>query len=378
MEGAVASEAAEEVVGGAVSSDAETGKTINPAFIKRLSRLVANNCIVEGAPMTDCMWNKGKTILSLVLIVLLGVVAITSAMAAEGASEGAPPFQGKMFSSPDEAVKALIDACKGEDAQGLLAIFGPEGKEIISSGDEVNDKARRAQFLQDYEVNNRLEQQSPEVAILCVGKEDWPLPIPIVKNGDKWFFDAVAGKEEIINRRIGRNELEAVKVLRAYVDAQREYASEDRDGDGVSEFAQKFASEEGKKDGLYWPAKEGESLSPLGPFVAEASAQGYRKKEGGPTPYHGYCFKILHGQGKAAPGGEYEYVVNGKMILGYGLVAYPAEYGNSGITTFIVNQHDTVYEKDLGKDTATIASEMNKYDPGEGWKKVADEFLAVE
>lgn len=326
--------------------------------------------------MIHYRWNKGSAVLFLVLGILC-VAGMTTTMAAEGPA-AVPQPQGKTFSSPEEAVKALVDACKRDDAQGMLAIFGPEGEDIVASGDEVADKAQRAKLLEEYTLKNRLEQATPEVTILCVGKEDWPLPIPIVKAGETYYFDAAAGKEEIINRRIGRNELNAVKVLNGYVDAQREYASEDRDEDGVGEFAQKFASEEGKKDGLYWPAKEGEALSPLGPFVAEASAQGYRKKEEGPTPYQGYYFKILHGQGKAAPGGEYDYIMNGNMILGYGLVAYPADYGNSGIMTFIVNQHDTVFEKDLGEDTATLAAGMEKYDPDEGWKKVADEFLAAE
>jgi len=190
-----------------------------------------------------------------------------------------------------------------------------------------------------------------------------------VKKGEKWYFDAAAGKEEILNRRIGRNELSVIDVVHAYVDAQREYESEDRDDDGVQEFAQKVMSDEGKKDGLFWPAKEGEESSPLGPFAAEAVKEGYRKKEGGPTPYHGYYYKILTKQGKSAPGGEYDYVVNGNMILGYALIAYPADYGNSGIMTFIVNQDDIVYEKDLGPDTGKMAGSMEAYDPDETWEK---------
>jgi hypothetical protein len=255
----------------------------------------------------------------------------------------------------------------------LLAVFGPEGREIVSSGDEVADKAQRSKFVEDYEAKNHLEQKTPETAILSVGKEDWPLPVPMVKKGEKWYFDAAAGKEEILNRRIGRNELSVIEVMHAYVDAQREYAArKDRGNDTPGEFAQKLRSTEGKKDGLYWPVKEGEKESPFGPFVAEAVKEGYKKKKDAPTPYHGYYYKILKAQGKNAPGGEYEYVVNGKMILGFALLAYPAEYGNSGVMTFIVNQDDKVYQKDLGRETGKKAPAIEKYDPDQTWKNAEE------
>jgi hypothetical protein len=346
-----------------------------------------NNCTMEGKTMIYRTWNNVRAKLSLLYGVML-IIVVTTALAAEGPSKAAQQPQGKAFSSPEEAVKALVDACKRNDTQELLVIFGHEGKDIVSSGDAVADKAQRTRFVQGYEAKNRLEQKTPETTIICVGKEDWPLPVPIKKSGEKWYFDAAAGKEELLNRRIGRNELSVIPVMKAYVDAQHEYATMDPNGDGVTEFAQKFKSAEGKKDGLYWPVKEGESPSPLGPLVAKALKEGYGKKrlkEGNkkkseaptPTPYHGYFFRILTGQGKNAPGGTFNYVVNGKMVLGFGLVAYPAEYRNSGVMTFIVNQQDIIYQKDLGPDTAKIAGTMVKYDPDKTWKKVEKESLVA-
>jgi len=338
-----------------------------------------NNRTMEEKTMIYRAWKNVRAKLSLLLGVML-IIGITTAMAAEGPSKAAQQPQGKAFSSPEEAVKALMDACKRNDTKDLLTIFGPEGKDIVSSGDEVADKTQLSRFVQDYEAKNRLEQETPGTAILFTGKEDWPLPVPIVKCGEKWYFDAAAGKEEILNRRIGRNELSIIPLMEAYVDAQHEYASMDPNGDGVSEFAQKFKSDEGKKNGLYWPVKEGEKPSPLGPFAAQAVKEGYKNKTDkseGPTPYHGYFFRILTGQGKNAPGGTYSYVVKGKMVLGFGLVAYPAEYRNSGVMTFIVNQQDIIYEKDLGPDTAKIAGTMKKYDPDKTWKKVEKEALAT-
>jgi hypothetical protein len=218
---------------------------------------------------------------------------------------------------------------------------------------------------------NKLEKETDKKVTLVVGTHDWPFPVPIVKKGETWVFDTMAGKEELLNRRIGRNELNTIKVCLAYVDAQREYALKDRDGDGLLEYAQKFRSTAGKKDGLYWQAKEGEEQSPLGDLAARAVKEGYTSKKPGdnPVPYHGYFYKILKAQGKNAPGGAYDYVVKGSMIGGFALVAYPAEYGNSGVMTFIVNHDAVVYEKDLGKDTAKIASTMTKYDPDKSWKK---------
>jgi hypothetical protein len=280
--------------------------------------------------------------------------------------------QQKKFKTPEEAVKGLMDAVKSNDTKELLAIFGPAGKEIISSGDEVADKAGIEHFIKDYEEMNKLEKETDKKVTIVVGNREWPFPIPIVKKGETWVFDTMAGKEELLNRRIGRNELNTIKVCLAYVDAQREYVMKDRDSDKLLEYAQKFRSTKGKKDGLYWEAKEGEEQSPLGPLAARAVQEGYAGRKPGDNlvPYQGYFYKILKAQGKNAPGGAYDYVVKGQMIGGFALVAYPAEYGASGVMTFIVNHDGVVYQKDLGKDTAKITSTMTKYDPDKTWKKV--------
>jgi len=281
----------------------------------------------------------------------------------------------KSFQSPEEAGKALFEALRAGDTKELLAIFGPAGKEVISSGDEVADKAARERFVKSYQAMNKLEKETDKKVALIVGNHDWPFPVPIVKKGETWVFDTMAGKEELLNRRIGRNELNSIQTCLAVVDAQREYAMKDRDSDKLLEYAQKFWSTKGKKDGLYWETKEGEEQSPMGNFTAQAAKEGYTPKKPGekPRPYHGYYFKILKAQGKNAQGGAYDYVVNGKMIGGFALVAYPAEYGASGIMTFITNHDGVVYEKDLGKETVKIASAMTKYDPDKTWKKVEEQ-----
>ena len=283
--------------------------------------------------------------------------------------------QQKTFKSPEEAAKSLMEAVKSNDTKELLAIFGPAGKELISSGDEVADKAGREHFVKDYEEMNKLEKETENKVTLVVGNREWPLPIPIVKKGETWVYDTMAGKEELLNRRIGRNELNTIQTCLAYVDAQREYAIKDRDSDKVREYAQKFGSTKGKKDGLYWEAKEGEEQSPLGSLAAQAVREGYTGRKPGdkPSPYHGYYYKILKAQGKNAEGGACDYVINGKMIGGFALVAYPAEYGASGIMTFIINHDGVVYEKNLGKDTVKIATAITKYDPDKTWKKVEEQ-----
>ena len=303
-----------------------------------------------------------RTVLNMLIVVIMMAFAIYT-------HANAGDIKQKSYASPEEAVKALIDAVKADNNQELLAIFGPEGKEMISSGDEVADKKAREKFLSDYEEKNKLEKETPDKVVLDTGSEDWPFPIPIVKKGETWVFDTKAGKDEILNRRIGRNELDTIAVMHAYVDAQREYVSKDRDGNGDIEFAQKIISTEGKHDGLYWKAKEGEEESPFGPLIAEATKGGYTSKT---SPYHGYYYKILKGQGKEAPGGRYDYVVNGKMILGFALLAYPASYGSSGIMTFLINQDDVVYQKDLGKNTAKIAESITRYNPDKTWTKVEE------
>jgi Protein of unknown function (DUF2950) len=278
----------------------------------------------------------------------------------------------KTFASPEEAVKALVGAVKANSNTELLAIFGPGSGDLISSGDEVADKNAREKFLSEYGEKNKLVKETPDKVVLEIGSDDWPLPIPIVKKGKAWFYDTNAGKDEMLSRRIGRGELDAIQTLHGYVDAQRDYIKKDRDDNGFLEFAQKIVSTDGKRDGLYWDSKEGEEESPLGPLFAEATGAGYnmsKQNNGQPIPYHGYFYKILKGQGKNANGGQYDYVVNGKMILGFALVAYPAKYGSSGIMTFIVNQDDVVYQKDLGKNTSELVKSITTYDPDKTWKK---------
>lgn len=281
-----------------------------------------------------------------------------------------------VFTSPEDAAKALAAAAKANDTVGLSAILGPEGKDLISSGDEVADRQGLERFVKLYEEKNQLVKERDRKAVLEVGSDAWPLPIPIVKVSRGWIFDTKQGKEEILTRRIGKNELSTIQVCLAYVDAQREYAAEDWDGDGLLEYAQDFASRPGRKNGLYWEAKEGEKPSPLGPFAAKAKAEGYTKKsDGSPSPYHGYLFKILKAQGKNARGGAVNYVIKDKMIGGFGLIAYPAQYGVSGIMSFMVNHDGVVYEKNLGKNTQSIAQGTERFDPDKTWKKVEARHL---
>lgn len=275
----------------------------------------------------------------------------------------------KSFRSPEQAVSALVAAIRADDEKEMLAVLGPGSKEVISSGDSVADNAGRDKFIQSYDQKNFLEAKSDRTMILHTGSDDWPMPIPIVKKGSGWAFDIGKGKQEILKRRIGRNELQVIEVIDAYVDAQHEYASKDCRGAGKVEFAQRFISTPGNRDGLYWEAKEGEQQSPLGPLIAQAAKDGYTT-EGNLSPFHGYYFKVLKGQGKHADGGTYNYVVKGKMILGFGLVAYPAEYGNSGAMTFMVNQEGIIFEKNLGKNTRHIAEKMTSFNPDQSWKKV--------
>jgi hypothetical protein len=279
------------------------------------------------------------------------------------------PDGAQSFATAKDAADALTGALRAHDKAKLLAIVGPNGQDIISSGDEVADRARGEKFLALYDQKHALAPDGPNTMILEVGDDNWPLPVPIVFKNGAWSFDSEAGKEEILNRRIGENELSVIQVCKAIADAQKDYALQTVSADGVNEYAQKFLSDEGKHDGLYWPTAEGEKPSPLGEIAAEASAEGYKRKEGGPTPYHGYCYRILTAQGPHAPGGALNYIENGKMALGFAVVAYPADYGNSGIMTFIMCADGIVYQKDLGDDTEKLAKEMKEYDPGEGWTK---------
>ena len=303
---------------------------------------------------------------------LLALAALMVVFTAGSAQAAAAKTSRKLFASPEEAVQCLIAAAKNNDKKELLAILGPGSQPIVSSGDPVADQTDRERFVKLYEEKNAIEGADTGKAVLTIGNEESRFPVPVVKQGTAWYFDAKAGREELLNRRIGRNELEVIDILREYVDAQREYAAKDWNGDGVTEFARKFRSTPGKKDGLYWETKEGEEESPFGAMAAKAAQEGYAKgkKSTKPAPFHGYYFKILTAQGKNAEGGAFDYVVNGKMILGYALVAYPAQYGASGVMTFIVNQNGIVYQKNLGSATATIAKKMKLYNPDPSWKKV--------
>jgi len=299
-------------------------------------------------------------VFGIVATVMLVVGLCQTLVAAEAKQKG--------FKSPEEAVQALAEAVKGDNTKELMAIFGSASKELIFSGDTVADKTGRGRFTKAYEEKHTLVKEGDRKVILVVGKNDWPLPIPLVKEGEQWRFNTPVGKEEILNRRIGKNELNAIKVCLAYVDAQREYALKDRDGNKVREYAQRFVSTPGKHDGLYWQTKEEEVPSPMGPLAAKAANEGYVRIN--LSPYHGYYYKILKAQGEHARGGAYSYAVNGKMFGGFALVACPAEYGNSGIMTFVVNHDGVVYQKDLGKGTEKIVEAMTKYDPDQTWQKM--------
>ena len=273
------------------------------------------------------------------------------------------------FKTPDEAASALAGAAKAGDPKAIVTVLGPDGADIASSGDPVADAATREKFVAAYNAKHQITMEGDNKAIVVIGQEDFPLPIPLLRKDGAWRFDTAAGREEILFRRIGKNELDAIQSSLAYVDAQNDYADKDRTGAGKGLYAQRIVSSAGKRDGLYWPDAQNSDPSPLGELVAKASAQGYRTG-GGRTPFHGYYFKILDKQGAAAPGGELEYVVKGKMIGGFALVAYPAEYRNSGVMTFIVNHNGIVYEKDLGPRTAELAERMTAYNPDSTWHKV--------
>jgi hypothetical protein len=275
----------------------------------------------------------------------------------------------KAFGLPEEAMKTLVETVKAGDAKGMMAILGPEGEDIISSGDEVADKNAQEQFVKAYQERVDFVREKEDRVSIIIGNDHWPFPIPLVKKGEGWVFDTKAGREEVLNRRIGRNELNAIQVCSAYVEAQREYASTDRERDGIIQYAQKVWSDLGRRNGLYWEAGEGEVPSPLDPLAAKAAAEGYRKAGDKPTPYHGYYYKILKGQGPNAPGGAYNYVINGHMVAGYALVAWPAEYGVSGVMTFLVNQNGTVYEKDLGPKTEERVKVITRYNPDQTWRR---------
>jgi hypothetical protein len=297
---------------------------------------------------------------------------VTAFLAAASFMSAAPPESQQTFATPQEAAQALVNAAEQNDSAALLKLFGPGGKDIVQSGDAADDKAVRAQFATRAKAKLQVEPDKDNLnrAVVVVGDQNWPFPVPLIRKNGRWHFDAAVGRVEILARRVGRNELAAIDVCRGYVEAQMEYASRDRDANGVLEYAQHIISAPGKQDGLYY---EGESESLVPKSFAGAAAvilQGQGKK---PVPYHGYFFHILKAQGPDAQGGAMDYVVKGVMIGGFAMVAWPAEYGVSGIQTLIVNHQGIVYEKDLGPPTATLARAITRFNPDKTWKPVSGE-----
>ena len=277
------------------------------------------------------------------------------------------------FTSADQAVDSLVAAARSGDAGQLAKVLGPDSAEILSSGDAVADKNLLDNFLKAYDAKHQLVAGKDGATTLVVGNSDWPMPIPIAQEDGKWRFDTAAGKEEILNRRIGHNELSAIQSCLAVMDAQREYITMDRNADGLREYAGRFISEPGKKNGLYWPTEANEPPSPLGPLAAAAAEEGYKPGQSAGTTaraFHGYRFRILTSQGASAPGGAMDYLAGGKLIGGFAVVAWPADYGNSGVMTFIMSHEGVVYQRDLGDDTDKTVASMSAYDPSPDWKKV--------
>ena len=299
---------------------------------------------------------------------IIGVLMLL-AFAACGKKEQPAPAAAagpQTFASPEAAGKALMEAAKTQNQDTMLAIFGPGSKELIYSGDATEDKASMEGFVQSFGVMNRWRTQPDGSELLLVGADNQPFPIPLKKNGSgQWYFDAAAGKDEILARRIGRDEIVATDVCAALADAQAEYFAQKHDG--VKQYAQKFISDPGKQNGLYWESPEGQPRSPVGPLVAYATGEGYNVKSDAHQAFHGYFFRILDKQGPDAKGGAKSYIVNGKMTGGFAYVAYPATYNESGIMTFIIDQHGVVYQKNLGKDTADLAKAMAEFNPDNSW-----------
>jgi hypothetical protein len=273
------------------------------------------------------------------------------------------------FKTAEEAVDALVSAAKADDRSAVLTVLGRDGADIVSSGDAVADASARNRVIEAYDAKHQLVMEGADKAALIIGREDWPFPIPLVRKDGTWRFNTAAGREEILYRRIGRNELSAIQACLAYVDAQQEYAERGIAGNGV--YAQHIVSRPGKKNGLYWPAQSNADESPLGELAASAAAEGYRVGQQR-APYHGYYYKVLTRQGPNASGGALDYIVRGRMIGGFALLAYPAEYRNSGVMTFLVNHQGNVYEKDLGPNTARIAASMTAFNPDNTWRRITD------
>lgn len=313
----------------------------------------------------DAMTSPSRLILS-VAVAAISFAAATIAAQAQ-----------QKFKTPEEAVTALVAAVRANNVRDMILVLGPQARDILISGDEVADQTARAAFLVAYDLKHQIQKQGDGRADLMVGRQDWQLPIPLVNSDKGWQFDAVSGRREVLFRRVGRNELSAIQALLAYVDAQNDYASMNPQGLKVETYAQHIISNPGKKDGLYWPAAANEPQSPLGEAFATATIQGYRPG-GGRIPYHGYYYKVLTAQGPNAPGGAMSYLIKGHMVGGFGLVAWPAEYGNSGVMTFMVTHAGAVLQKDFGPSTARIASRMTEFNPDQSWRRVDPADIAVK
>ncbi len=306
----------------------------------------------------------------LVLFILLSlVVALSSCNRQEKSAETPAQAAQKTFASPDDAAKALVEAAKSDNRDAMLGIFGPGSADVIYSGDAAEDKAAFGGFVSDYDAMHRWRKLDNGSELLVTGADNKTFPIQLKKNDSgQWYFDTQSGREEILARRIGRNEMAAIDVCAAVADAQEQYFSQRHEG--VKQYAQKFISDEGKQNGLYWASPEGQPRSPLGPLVAFATGEGYKLQADKHQPFHGYYFHMLDKQGADAKGGAKDYIVNGRMTGGFAVVAYPAKYGDSGTVTFMVNQNGVVYQKNLGKMTEEIAAAMTEFDPDKTWKPV--------
>ncbi len=316
-----------------------------------------------------------KTSSTLILFATLGLSSPVYAAPSQGMPpmglDPMTPMEQQSYGTPEEAVDALVQASRDNNKSELFKVLGPNADKLISSGDKVADRKGRSSFLAAYAKAHDIKSVSDGHDVLVVGDEEWPMPIPLVRGSSGWAFDTDAGQEEILNRRIGRNELNVLQVCRAYVEAQQEYAA--LKPEGVLEYAQHFQSSAGHHDGLFWQTSDDQTQSPLGPLMADATAEGYSEKVlSKHIPYHGYFFKILTSQGSNASGGARDFVVNGHMTGGFALIAFPARYGDSGVMTFIVSQNGIVYEKNLGEDTLTVANAITQFDPDQSWNVVKE------
>lgn len=332
--------------------------------------------LVEHAAMKRTM-KRGAAAVAAACMLSMPAVPLAQSIAptnsAGSAAHGARGIRQQTYATPQEAVAGLMDALKAADQNSLLAVVGPNARSWLFSGDPVSDAQEWRRFMAAYESKHVIEQAADgRRAVLSVGEDGFPFAAPIVKRGDRWVFDSKAGREETLNRRIGRNELDTIQTLLAVVDAQREFAASDADGNGLHDYAAYFLSQPGKKNGLYWSPQPGQSPSPLGPFVAAAMKEGYAVKGRGltPAPYNGYFFRMFSGQGRHANGGKLDYKVKGNLFGGFAVLAYPAKYGVSGVMTFMVNHEGVVVQRDLGSATQEVAARMARFDPDATWKRV--------